>query len=290
MRESTDAPSGDGGRGRGQEHHHYHEQEHEPEHDRDSERDNERRRGDGPDHQHDHEHGHGRDFGRGRDGDRGWEAAWRQLGGFGSGGHHGQRLDRGEVKLLVLSALAESAMHGYEIIRAFEARTQGAYVPSAGTIYPTLQLLEDLGYAQARQTDERRTYLLTVAGRAYLTERQEDVARAWARFGGSAASHGAPGQDSDASSQARMLLREDLRDLARSLFADGRVFRASPVAQETVRAALRIARQRIDAALEEAANEKDSEQGAADKGASDPEPHDPAATDQDASAEGVANR
>ena len=103
-------------------------------------------------------------------------------GGFGWGGPRGNRVDRGEVKYLILSLLEDGPKHGYELMRAMEERSKGAYVPSAGTVYPTLQLLEDMGHVQGQEAEGRKTFTLTAAGRAYLAEHQEDVRREWARF------------------------------------------------------------------------------------------------------------
>ena len=68
--------------------------------------------------------------------------------------------------LVVLSLLAERPMHGYEMIQELESRTSGAWRPSAGSIYPTLQLLEDEGLVAGQESEGRRLYALTDPGRA----------------------------------------------------------------------------------------------------------------------------
>src|ERR671921_750563 len=78
--------------------------------------------------------------------------AW---GGFGGRGGPHPRVDRGGVKILVLSVLRDGPKHGYEVMRAIEQRTGSAYSPSPGVVYPTLQLLEDMGHVQARAGGER---------------------------------------------------------------------------------------------------------------------------------------
>jgi DNA-binding PadR family transcriptional regulator len=83
---------------------------------------------------------------------------------FGGMGHGRRR--RGDVRLAILALLAERPMHGYEMIQELEARTDGAWRPSAGSIYPTLQLLEDEGLVTSEQSDGRRRFALTDAGRA----------------------------------------------------------------------------------------------------------------------------
>lgn len=159
-------------------------------------------------------------------------------GGFGPGGPRGNRVDRGEVKFLILSVLQDGPKHGYEIMRAMEERTQGAYVPSAGTIYPTLQLLEDMEHVQGREAEGRKVFTLTDPGRAYLAEHQEDVRRAWDRF-----------QEPGGAGDERRQLRDELGQLARALFAEGRIFRADAATLTRVREIVTNARQQIDSAL-----------------------------------------
>lgn len=78
----------------------------------------------------------------------------------------GSRVPRGEVRAAVLTLLAERPMHGYQIIREIEERSGGTWKPSAGSVYPTLQLLSDEGLITAEETDGRKVYSLTEAGRA----------------------------------------------------------------------------------------------------------------------------
>ncbi len=83
----------------------------------------------------------------------------------------GTRAGRGEVRAAVLALLAERPMHGYQIIREIEERSGGSWKPSAGSVYPTLQLLADEGFISAEESNGRKIYSLTEAGR-------EDVAGA----------------------------------------------------------------------------------------------------------------
>ena len=86
-------------------------------------------------------------------------------------GRHGRSLvRRGEIRPLILSVLAEKAMHGYEVIQALEARSGGRWRPSAGSVYPTLQQLADEGLVTAQEADGRRVYALTDAGKAAAAE------------------------------------------------------------------------------------------------------------------------
>lgn len=80
------------------------------------------------------------------------------------------RMGRGDIRTAILAALAEEPMHGYQIIQAIEARTRGAWKPSPGSIYPTLQLLADEGLVTGEQVGERKVYSLTEAGRAAAEE------------------------------------------------------------------------------------------------------------------------
>ena len=64
-------------------------------------------------------------------------------------------------------------MHGYEMMKALEEKSGGFYSPSPGSIYPTLQMLEDGGYVTSKETDGKKVYSITDAGRALLTERQQ---------------------------------------------------------------------------------------------------------------------
>lgn len=75
------------------------------------------------------------------------------------------RMARGDVRAAVLALLAEEPMHGYQIIREIEERSNGSWKPSAGSVYPTLQLLADEGLISAEELRGRKTYSLTDAGR-----------------------------------------------------------------------------------------------------------------------------
>jgi len=85
------------------------------------------------------------------------------------------RAERGTVRWLVLDAIAAQPRHGYEVIQAIAERSRGAYKPSPGVIYPTLQMLEEMGHARSTMREERRTYEITADGRRELTEHAEEV-------------------------------------------------------------------------------------------------------------------
>jgi DNA-binding PadR family transcriptional regulator len=74
--------------------------------------------------------------------------------------------DGGDVRGAILVELVAEPMHGYQLIKAIEARSGGRWSPRPGTVYPTLQLLADEGLVSATSDGERRVYALTEAGRA----------------------------------------------------------------------------------------------------------------------------
>ena len=76
------------------------------------------------------------------------------------------RARRGDVRTATLLLLTEQPMHGYQIIREITDRSGGAWSPSAGSVYPTLQMLADEGLISAEEAGGRKTYALTAAGRA----------------------------------------------------------------------------------------------------------------------------
>lgn len=87
----------------------------------------------------------------------------------------GTRAGRGEVRSAVLALLAERPMHGYQIIREIEERSNGSWKPSAGSVYPTLQLLADEGIILAEESNGRKIYSLTEAGREEVAQADESA-------------------------------------------------------------------------------------------------------------------
>lgn len=75
------------------------------------------------------------------------------------------RMGRGDVRVAVLTLLAEEPMHGYQIIREIDDRSGGTWKPSPGSVYPTLQLLADEGLILAHESEGKKTYTLTDKGR-----------------------------------------------------------------------------------------------------------------------------
>lgn len=135
---------------------------------------------------HPRHHMRGRRGGHGRD--RGWEQFFGHsgfpFGGFGGHGFGGgrERLERGLLRHVILSVLKDDPRHGYEIIKHLEERTHGRYSPSPGTLYPTLQYLEDLGLIRSVQEADKRVYQITETGHAELDKQHSQVEGFWSRF------------------------------------------------------------------------------------------------------------
>jgi DNA-binding PadR family transcriptional regulator len=99
--------------------------------------------------------------------------------GFGRPGGRGPRARRGDIRFALLSALTDGPAHGYEIIQRLEERTGGRWKPSPGSVYPTLQLLEETGLVTASQQEDKRVFTLTAAGQKALDERLVEGPLPW---------------------------------------------------------------------------------------------------------------
>ncbi|MFI6415835.1 PadR family transcriptional regulator [Streptomyces sp. NPDC050842] len=142
---------------------------------------------------HGHEYGNGHGAGRGACGPgprgdfEGRRAAFGPFGpGFGSGGPFGGgfggrgrggggrgRARRGDVRASILALLKDRPMHGYEMIREIGERSDGAWKPSPGSVYPTLQMLEDEGLITSASEGGKKLFTLTDTGRAEAEEGPE---------------------------------------------------------------------------------------------------------------------
>jgi len=101
---------------------------------------------------------------------------------FGPGGFGPQRFfERGDLKFVILNLIKEQPRHGYDIIQELEKKFHGFYNPSAGTVYPVLQLLEDQDFVTIDQKDGKKVYSITSAGEKYLDEHKEEVERMQSR-------------------------------------------------------------------------------------------------------------
>jgi DNA-binding PadR family transcriptional regulator len=95
-------------------------------------------------------------------------------GPFGPMGEGHRFFGRGDVKFALLELLQERPMHGYEMMKALEEKSGGFYTPSPGSIYPTLQMLEDRGLVSVQEIEGKKVYSIADAGRAMLAERQKN--------------------------------------------------------------------------------------------------------------------
>jgi DNA-binding PadR family transcriptional regulator len=137
------------------------------------------------------------------------------------------RARRGDVKYLLLETLLEQPMHGYEIIRRLEEQHGGRYRPSPGSVYPTLQMLEEGGFLSSETIEGKRVYALTAAGRQLLEERRDS--------------------DEDADDDPEFAGRRDVRQAAWKLFAAVRqgLHHADPATRERIRKVVDGARREI---------------------------------------------
>lgn len=150
----------------------------------------------------------------------------------------GPRVRRGDVRAAILDLLSEGQpWNGYQIIQEISARTEGLWRPSAGSVYPALQQLEDEGLVRAEAgEDRRRMYTLTDEGRAYVEAHAEELRASWEAVTGSV---------DDAETQ----LRQTFRQVAVAMTQVAQAGSAAQVAQAaTVLADTRRALYRILAA------------------------------------------
>jgi DNA-binding PadR family transcriptional regulator len=102
----------------------------------------------------------------------------------GDGRRRGRVFDQGDLRLVLLKLIAEKPRHGYELIKAVEEAVGGAYAPSPGVVYPTLTLLEDMGYARVKAEAEggKKLYSVTPEGEAHLADQKAAVDALFARM------------------------------------------------------------------------------------------------------------
>jgi DNA-binding PadR family transcriptional regulator len=120
-----------------------------------------------------HGHGHGPPF----DPRAFWHGPWRGMGG------RLRRARRGDVRAAVLLLLEQQPRNGYQLMEEIESRSEGAWRPSPGSIYPTLAQLEDEGLIAAQESGGRRSFELTDEGRAHVEENRESLGSPWDEAG-----------------------------------------------------------------------------------------------------------
>ena len=129
----------------------------------------------------------------------GWDAGF--MGAFGGGEPRGRArwrggrmFEQGDLRYVILRLLDEKPRHGYEIIKALEERFGGAYSPSPGVVYPTLTMLEEMGFIeQSGGEGARKPYQITDSGRAHLEENEEEADELVRRLKALSPSHSAEG-------------------------------------------------------------------------------------------------
>lgn len=174
-------------------------------------------------------------------------------GGWFGGPWGGRKVTADDLQLMLLGLLEQNPSHGYELIKALGALSNGFYTPSPGMVYPALTYLEELGYATVEQEGSKKRYHLADPGRAHLDANRErlsvmfnklkHVARKmdWMRQAWSGEPRAAAGNDEDAAGwidefvHARQAIRHAL--LQRT--------DASPAEQRRIAAILRRATEEI---------------------------------------------
>lgn len=127
----------------------------------------------------------------------------------------GRKARRGDIRTAALLLLAEEPRNGYQIMQELEQRSDGAWRPSPGSVYPALAQLEDEGLIRSAEYDGRKLFELTDAGRAFVQERGEDKPAPWEQM-------------SDDVSDLAVALGKLMREVA---FAFSQVMRAGSEAQ-----------------------------------------------------------
>ncbi|MFL6759469.1 PadR family transcriptional regulator [Sphingomonas sp.] len=128
-------------------------------------------------------------------GGRGWQGNWGPFhfdfgdgpGGWGERprGRRRSQLSADDLRLLILFLIAEKPRHGYDVIKAIETLSDGAYAPSPGVVYPTLTMLLDLGHIEeVPEEGSRKTYKATADGRAWLEEQGQQMTGVLERLDG----------------------------------------------------------------------------------------------------------
>ncbi|WP_340538916.1 PadR family transcriptional regulator [Nocardioides sp. GXZ039] len=183
----------------------------------------------GPDSNPWRQHGGRGEHGRRDDGPWGWGGGWS--GGWGApsgrptGAHggpppwlaglfgmgqpergRGPRVRRGDVRSAILDVLATAAraeepINGYQVIQQIAERSEGHWRPSPGSVYPTIQQLQDEGLVEADDERGRRTLRLSEAGLAYVEDNADELAAVWAPFERSATKETAVGENIDLKSE-----------------------------------------------------------------------------------------
>lgn len=98
-----------------------------------------------------------------------------RMGSFSGDWGDKPRTRRGDMKFILLELLSERPQHGYELIKELETRRGGFHRPSPGSVYPTLQMLEEGGYLTSEEVDGKRVYTITDSGSKFLNDRNQQA-------------------------------------------------------------------------------------------------------------------
>lgn len=173
-------------------------------------------------------------------------------------GHHGPRAERGDLRYLILDAIADQPRHGYEVMQVIEEKSGGAYRPSPGVVYPTLQMLEEMGHAEVNQERGRKVYTITDSGRDDLEAHTDEVEAAYERVGGAlweklATEFSSLGED------VQRLFSEVGRAASRGTLKPERMQEVRRIVRKAVDEARRILRRREDGVEDEEFEARDAE-------------------------------
>lgn len=141
----------------------------------------------------------------------------------GPRGRHGGReryFEHGALKIIALALIAEKPRNGYEIIKAVGEKTGGAYEPSPGVVYPTLNLLEESGQIRSTEVDGKKVFEITDEGRAQLDANKRILDAFEDRFSGDGPSWGPRGEGRAHKSEVRRAMGR-LVMAVRTKFAEG---------------------------------------------------------------------
>jgi DNA-binding PadR family transcriptional regulator len=139
---------------------------------------------------HRHTH-HSHDYGERRHARDEFGFGGRHFGHRGRGFRGGRVFDHGDLRYVLLHLISEKPRHGYELIKAIEDKFGGTYSPSPGVIYPTLTMLEELGYATVNASEgNKKLYAITAEGTAFLQANRAAVDEVLARMDEASARHG----------------------------------------------------------------------------------------------------
>jgi len=114
-------------------------------------------------------------------------------------------VERGAFKYMILQALKKKPMHGYELMRVISDQFSGYYTPSAGLVYPTLQMLEDMDYISPKEELGKKVYSITEKGEKFLSECKSP----WE-----------PSKEHPPFNSDRMDLNKELKCLAKTIFTN----------------------------------------------------------------------